>query len=232
VGFHGAVNPNTGQPGHFNLKIAVYLGYLGFSYDAVEWILGAPPLAIRWLTPETAKHYSIYYSELMPRRSVPFIDDQVPSSPLAASSAVEPATSVPLQPPPAPQPNLVFPEQSSPKISLLCVADAAPWDGRPAGDRILVKATEAAGLILHVVHEVDGQRYDRNMQYRIFKFRRDESRANYYWDGVQVLNDNVLMTGHLFRVADTWYYNEIKSFRDNSQPVSVALPNTMCRPAG
>ena len=62
VGFHGAYNPNTGQPGHFNLKIAVYLGYLGFSYDAVEWILGAPPLAIRWLTPETSKQYSIYYS--------------------------------------------------------------------------------------------------------------------------------------------------------------------------
>ena len=100
VGFHGAYNPNTGQPGHFNLKIAVYLGYLGFSYDAVEWILGAPPLAIRWLTPETSKQYSIYYSELAPRRSVPFVDDQLANLPLPPKPPVEPAISAPVHPTP------------------------------------------------------------------------------------------------------------------------------------
>ena len=64
LGFHGAYNKDTGQPGStMNVKIAVYLGYLDLSYDAVDWILGAPMLAIRWLTPETSKQYGIYYSE-------------------------------------------------------------------------------------------------------------------------------------------------------------------------
>src|SRR4029077_7436667 len=77
VGFHGVYNKNTGQPGSMNVKIAVYLGYLDLSYDAVDWTLGAPPLAIRWLTPEISKQYGIYYSELTPKRSVPFGDEQV-----------------------------------------------------------------------------------------------------------------------------------------------------------
>jgi hypothetical protein len=71
IGLHGAYNKDTGQPGAtINVRIAVYLGYLDLSYDAVDWILGAPPLAIRWLTPETSKQYGIYSSELRPKRSV------------------------------------------------------------------------------------------------------------------------------------------------------------------
>jgi hypothetical protein len=74
IGFHGAYNVNTGQRGSTNLMIAVYLGYLGFSYSAADWILSAPPLAMHWLTPETSKQYSVYHSELTPIRSVPFAD--------------------------------------------------------------------------------------------------------------------------------------------------------------
>ena len=98
VGFHGAYNKNTGQPGSMNVRIAVYLGYLDLSYDAVDWILGAPPLAIRWLTPETSKQYGIYYSELRPKRSVPFVDEQVAN----------------ITPPPTPPPQVPTPPQARP----------------------------------------------------------------------------------------------------------------------
>ena len=105
IGFHGAYDINTGQPGSTNVLIATYLGYLGFSYSAVDWILGAPPLAIRWLTPETSKQYSIYYSELTPKRSVPFVDEQV----VITHPPTEPT---PQQSPPAP-PRSPQPPQSA-----------------------------------------------------------------------------------------------------------------------
>ena len=105
VGFHGAYSKDTGQPGPMNVKIAVYLGYLDFSYDAVDWVLGAPPLAIRWLTPETSKQYGIDYSELGPKRSMPFVDEtapppQVPTTPQAHSAPPQlpPATQAPKRP--------------------------------------------------------------------------------------------------------------------------------------
>ena len=229
VGFHGAYNPNTGQPGHFNLKIAVYLGYLGFSYDAVEWILGAPPLAIRWLTPETSKQYSIYYSELAPRRSVPFVDDQLANLPLPPKPPVEPAISAPIHPTPPP----VYTDQSSSNLSLFCIIEAGRWGRNPAGDGIIVRVTESrAGWTLHVVHKVDGQLYDRNMQYQIFAFRQDQNRRSYYSDGVLTKNGNVLMTGHLWLNARAWYYNEFVSFKDGSQPVKAATPTITCQPTG
>jgi hypothetical protein len=71
VGFHGAYNKNTGQPGSMNVRIGVYLGYPDLSYDAVDWILGAPPLAIRWLTPETSKRYSWWVDVLWVRHFGP-----------------------------------------------------------------------------------------------------------------------------------------------------------------
>jgi hypothetical protein len=103
VGFHGVYNKNTGQPGSMmNRRIAVYLGYLELSYDAVEWILGGPPLAIRWLTPETSEQYDIDYSELTPKRSVAFVDEQGPN--------ITPATPPPPQQSAAPQEHPVQPE--------------------------------------------------------------------------------------------------------------------------
>jgi hypothetical protein len=99
VGFHGAYNKDTGQPGlTMNIRIAVYLGYLDLSYDAADWILGAPPLALRWLTPETSKQYGIDYSELRPKRSVPFVDEQVTN----------------ITPAPAPPPQVATPPQEHP----------------------------------------------------------------------------------------------------------------------
>jgi hypothetical protein len=104
IGFHGAYNKNTGQPGSINLKIAAYLAYLNLSYDAVEWILDAPPLAVRWLTPETSKRYGVYYSELTPIRSVPFVDEPVatPTPPPEVPTARQ-SPPVPQSPPQPPQ---------------------------------------------------------------------------------------------------------------------------------
>ena len=107
VGFHGVYNKNTGQPGSMNVRIAVYLGYLDLSYDAVDWILGAPPLAIRWLTPETSKQYGIYYSDLRPKRSVPFVDEQVANT----TPAPTPPPQVPTPPQAHPAPPQL-PQQS------------------------------------------------------------------------------------------------------------------------
>jgi hypothetical protein len=107
VGFHGAYNKDTGQPGSMNVKIAGYLGYLDLSYDAVDWILGAPPLAIRWLTPEISKQYGIYYSELTTKRSVPFVDEQAAKT----TPAPPPSPQVPTPPQARPAPPQL-PQQS------------------------------------------------------------------------------------------------------------------------
>ena len=101
IGFHGAYDINTGQPGSTNVLIATYLGYLGLSYSAVDWILGAPPLAIRWLTSETSQKYGIYYSELTPKRAVPFVDERVartPGPPEPTPRPSQPEPSPPLLP--------------------------------------------------------------------------------------------------------------------------------------
>ena len=92
--------------------IAAYLGYVGLSYSAIDWILGAPPLAIRWLTPETSKQYGIYYSELTPKRTVPFVDEQLAN----IIPAPAPPPDVPTLPQahPAPPPQL---PQQSPQIA-------------------------------------------------------------------------------------------------------------------
>jgi hypothetical protein len=113
IGFHGVYNKNTGQPGSMNVRIAVYLGYLDLSYDAVDWILGAPPLAIRWLTPETSKQYGIYYSDLRPKRSVPFVDDQVANT----------------TPAPTPPPQVSTPPQNASGTITIAAAVAANYAG-------------------------------------------------------------------------------------------------------
>ena len=111
LGFHGPYSRDTGQPGSINVRYAVYLGFLGFSYDAVDWILGAPPLALRWLSPETSKQYGIYYLELRPKRSVPFVDEQVEN--------ITPAPTAPTQTPAPPQAPPVPPQlpQQSPQTT-------------------------------------------------------------------------------------------------------------------
>jgi hypothetical protein len=73
---------------------------------------------------------------------------------------------------------------------------------------------------MHVVHKTSGQLHDRNQQYDVFAFRRDENGIRgYYWDGVLIKDQNVMMTGHLWLNAGVWLYNEFISFRDQ-QPTS------------
>jgi hypothetical protein len=65
IGFHGAYDTSTGQPGALmNALWGAYLGHLNFSYDAVIWMLSARPLAMHKLTQETAKEYNIYSPDL------------------------------------------------------------------------------------------------------------------------------------------------------------------------
>jgi hypothetical protein len=55
IGFHGVYDARTGQQlGMPNALLGTYLGYLGFSYDAVIWMVSAQPGAMHWLTAETA----------------------------------------------------------------------------------------------------------------------------------------------------------------------------------
>jgi hypothetical protein len=104
----------------------------------------------------------------------------------------------------------------------------------PQGDGVFVQMTEGgAGWRMHVVHKTSGQLHDRNQQYDVFAFRRDENGIRgYYWDGVLIKDQNVLMTGHLWLNAGVWLYNEFISFRDHSQPVKAATPSIMCQPTG
>jgi hypothetical protein len=56
IGFHGVYVARTGQqPSVPNALLGTYLGYLGFGYDAVVWMVSAQPGAMHWLTAESAK---------------------------------------------------------------------------------------------------------------------------------------------------------------------------------
>ena len=125
---------------------------------------------------------------------------------------------------------MAYTDESSSNLSLFCITESGR--GRnPQSDGIIVQATEArAGWSLHVVHKVGGQLHDRNVQYEVIAFRQDQNRQSYYWDGVLAKDRNVLMTGHLWRNAGVWVYNEYVSFRDGSQPVKLATPPVTCRP--
>lgn len=56
---------------HGNALLGTLLGYLEFGYDMVDWVVSAPAGTMRWLTPETAKRYGIYYQMLTPERAPP-----------------------------------------------------------------------------------------------------------------------------------------------------------------
>jgi hypothetical protein len=80
-----------------NVLLATYLGYLGFSYEAVLWMLSPRPLGAHWLTAETAKQYGIFSQTLDPPRTValppnPESRQQEPVNPKAEPS--RPAVSV------------------------------------------------------------------------------------------------------------------------------------------
>jgi hypothetical protein len=46
-------------------------------------------------------------------------------------------------------------------------------------------------------YKMGSQIYDRNLQYEVFAFRRDQNGTpDYYWNGVLIKDSNVLMTGH------------------------------------
>jgi hypothetical protein len=72
IGFHGVYDARSGQQlGLPNALLGTYLGYLGFGYDAVIWMVSAQPKAMHWLTAESAKKYGIDYEPLSSRHAVP-----------------------------------------------------------------------------------------------------------------------------------------------------------------
>jgi hypothetical protein len=72
VGFHGVFSSRTGQQQSMaNALLGTYLGYLGFSYDAVIWMLSPQPGAVHWLTKESVERYGIEYEALNPPRGLP-----------------------------------------------------------------------------------------------------------------------------------------------------------------
>jgi hypothetical protein len=227
IGFHGMYDAVSGQPiADGNAIAGGHLGLLGLSLDAIFWMLTPRQLDIHWLTDETAARYGIYWAHEK--------DDPGHSCPneRAASNAEETPAESPRPPNAASAPVIEPPphnpsNQTSSNITLFCIVEASRGNG------IAVRATEErAGWSLHVVHKVDGQLYDRNLQYQIFAFRQDQSRRSYYWDGVLSKDSNVLMTGHLWQNSGAWYYNEFISFKDGSQPVKAATPTVVCQPAG
>ena len=95
IGFHGVYNQNTGLPGKFNLITATYLGYLGFAYDAILWMLDVPPMAMHMLTLKSAKQYSISFEALDPPRAPAKPAPQVgyvPSQPVPPSTQPVPSS--------------------------------------------------------------------------------------------------------------------------------------------
>lgn len=140
-------------------------------------------------------------------------------------SDMEQSPTLPQQPqPPAPQ--------AANELSLFCT-NVSESTQNPEGDGVIVRAVNRrAGWSLHVIHKINGQLFDRNVQYQISAFHQDQSGPpSYFWEGVLGKDPNVLMTGHLWQNAGVWMYEEHMAFRDG-QPGKLATPPTMCQRVG
>jgi hypothetical protein len=99
----------------------------------------------------------------------------------------------------------------------------------PEGDGVIVQAIVGNKLqSLHVVHKVNGRLYDRTTQYEDVSLKEDPSGfPSYFWEGLMIKDQNVVMTGHLWENAGVWLYDEHQAFRDGS-PTKLATPPVMC----
>src|SRR5262249_19244655 len=65
MAFHGIYDGDTGEVSQGAAvqyaKVGAFLGHVGLSYDAIEWIMSAPSQSAHWLTPETAAQYRIRF---------------------------------------------------------------------------------------------------------------------------------------------------------------------------
>lgn len=60
IGFHAAYNPNTGQETAVgNAVVGAYLTKIGLPYEAVIYVIKAPPKSVSWLTSSEAKQRGI-----------------------------------------------------------------------------------------------------------------------------------------------------------------------------
>ncbi len=138
-------------------------------------------------------------------------------------------------PPPKQSPTLPQ-QQSAPQaaneLNLFCT-NKSDLTQNPEGDGVIVRAVNrGAGWSLHVIHKINGQLFDRTVQYRISAFHQDQSGPpSYFWKGVLGKDANVLMTGHLWQNAGVWMYDEHIAYRDG-QPGNLATPPTMCQLIG
>jgi hypothetical protein len=83
--------------------------------------------------------------------------------------------------------------------------------------------------VLHVVHKVSGQLYDRTDQYKLLGLNQNSNGLpSYFWEGFLIKDPNVVMTGHLWQNNSVWLYDEHQGFRDGS-PGKLATPPVMCQ---
>jgi hypothetical protein len=95
VGFHGAYAPASGQQLAVpNALVGTYLGYLGFSYDAVIWMISPPPGAMHWVSTETSKQYGISFQTLDSPRALPPTNVQAQQQ-VGSQSSPQPYTPAP-----------------------------------------------------------------------------------------------------------------------------------------
>jgi hypothetical protein len=80
------------------------------------------------------------------------------------------------------------------------ICDGAPRQirpGIPRGMGCLCRRPKAMRVANARCYKMGSQIYDRNLQYEVFAFRRDQNGTpDYYWNGVLIKDSNVLMTGH------------------------------------
>jgi hypothetical protein len=137
IGFHGVYQARTGQqPSVPNALLGTYLGYLGFGYDAVVWMVSAQPGAMHWLTAESAKKYGIDYQPLSPPHENAPRPEQLPPPSPQKPLQVRVVQDLHLRTQPDPHapdalspPNDVMPQGSQVAIAGKC----RPWMGSGRG---------------------------------------------------------------------------------------------------
>jgi hypothetical protein len=88
MAFHSIYDGDTGEVSQGAAvqyaKVGAFLGHVGLSYEAVEWIMSAPSQSAHWLTPETAAQYKIRFV---------LLDDPQPQQENSQSNAALPEKS-------------------------------------------------------------------------------------------------------------------------------------------
>ena len=223
VGFHGIYDPRTGQqPAMPNILMATYLGYLGFGYGAVVWMLSPRPLAIHWLTAETAKQYGIYTQSLNPPRTIPL-----------AQPAGPPQAPLPSNPP--------HPDQELKRdLYLGCTPVVIGDEPDPVTDIFVWLTVWSQGDKPQISyfdawhHTATGNTYKRSEQYEYVNRHYEISNVHeqeWIWDGRLARDRNIYMIGQLALAANGIYTYKERIFHGDPGPKSRSeeVTNSVCK---